>query len=169
MTTYDQKPCEFKYKIDSCSKVVDGDTVDVLIDLGFDVLIRQRVRLLGIDTEESRTRDLTEKVYGKHAKKKLAGWVTKAVECDKDDIEIELRCQERDSVGKYGRALGELWVFEDGIWTNVNKWMCEQGYAVPYVGQNKDDVKEQHMVNRRMLSDRGELIIDETGTFLSSY
>ena len=69
MTTYDQKPCEFKYKIDSCSKVVDGDTVDVLIDLGFDVLIRQRVRLLGIDTEESRTRDLTEKVYGKHAKK----------------------------------------------------------------------------------------------------
>ena len=167
-TTYDQKPCEFKYKIDSCSKVVDGDTVDVLIDLGFDVLIRQRVRLLGIDTEESRTRDLTEKVYGKHAKKQILKWVTKAVESDKDDCEIELRCQERDSVGKYGRALGELWVYEDGIWTNVNKWMCEQGYAVPYVGQNKDDVKEQHMVNRRMLSDRGELIIDETGAFLTS-
>ena len=115
-----------------------------------------------------RTRDLTEKVYGKHAKKQILKWVTKAVESDKDDCEIELRCQERDSVGKYGRALGELWVFEDGIWTNVNKWMCEQGYAVPYVGQNKDDVKEQHMVNRRMLSDRGELIIDETGKFLSS-
>ena len=79
MTTYNQKPCEFKYKIDSCSKVVDGDTVDVLIDLGFDVLIRQRVRLLGIDTEESRTRDLTEKVYGKHAKKQILKWVTKAV------------------------------------------------------------------------------------------
>ena len=168
MTTYDQKPCEFKYKIDSCSKVVDGDTVDVLIDQGFDVLIRQRVRLLGIDTEESRTRDLTEKVYGKHAKKKLAGWVTKAVECDKDDIEIELRCPERDSVGKYGRALGELWVHEDGVWTNVNQWMCEQGYAVPYVGQNKDDVKQHHMLHRKMLSDRGELIIDETGKFLSS-
>ena len=168
MTTYNQKPCEFKYKIDSCSKVVDGDTVDVLIDLGFDVLIRQRVRLLGIDTEESRTRDLTEKVYGKHAKKKLAGWVTKAVECDKDDIEIELRCQERDSVGKYGRALGELWVHEDGVWTNVNQWMCEQGYAVPYVGQNKDDVKQHDMLHRKMLSNRGELIIDETGKFLSS-
>ena len=112
---------------------------------------------------------MTEKVYGKHAKKQILKWVTKAVESDKDDCEIELRCQERDSVGKYGRALGELWVFEDGIWTNVNKWMCEQGYAVPYVGQNKDDVKEQHMVNRRMLSDRGELVIDETGTFLSSY
>ena len=168
MTTYDQKPCEFKYKIDSCSKVVDGDTVDVLIDLGFDVLIRQRVRLLGIDTEESRTRDLTEKVYGKHAKKKLAGWVTKAVECDKDDIEIELRCQERDSVGKYGRALGELGVHEDGVWTNVNKWMCEQGYAVPYVGQNKDDVKQHHRLHRKMLAERGELVIDENGTFLSS-
>jgi micrococcal nuclease len=124
--------------------------------------------LLGIDTEESRTRDLTEKVYGKHAKKKLAGWVTKAVECDKDDIEIELRCQERDSVGKYGRALGELWVHEDGIWTNVNKWMCEQGYAVPYVGQNKDDVKQHHMLHRKMLAERGELVIDETGKFLSS-
>ena len=90
MTTYNQKPCEFKYKIDSCSKVVDGDTVDVLIDLGFDVLIRQRVRLLGIDTEESRTRDTVEKIYGKHAKKKILNWVTKAVESDKDDCEIEL-------------------------------------------------------------------------------
>jgi micrococcal nuclease len=117
--------------------------------------------LLGIDTEESRTRDLTEKVYGKNAKKKLASWVTKAVECDKDDIEIELRCQERDSVGKYGRALGELWVHEDGFWTNVNKWMCDKGYAVPYVGQNKDDVKEQHLANRKMLADRGELVIGE--------
>ena len=77
------------------------------------------------------------------------------------DCEIELRCQERDSVGKYGRALGELWVFEDGIWTNVNKWMCDNAYAVPYVGQNKDDVKEQHMVNRRLLADRGELVIKD--------
>ena len=160
MTTYNQKPCEFKYKIDSCSKVVDGDTVDVLIDLGFDVLIRQRVRLLGIDTEESRTRDLTEKIYGKHAKKKILNWVTKAVASEKDDIEIELRCPEMDSRGKFGRVLGEIWVSEDGNWTNVNQWMCENGHAVPYHGQNKDDIQAQHMVNRSMLADRGELVID---------
>ena len=166
--TYNQNPCEFRYKIDSCSKVVDGDTVDVLIDLGFDVLIRQRVRLLGIDTEESRTSDKTEKIYGKHAKKQILKWVTKAVESDKDDCEIELRCPERDSVGKYGRALGELWVLEDNNWTNVNKWMCENGYAVPYIGQNKNDVKEHHMLHRKMLAERGELVIDEDGTFLTS-
>ena len=161
MTTYNQKSCDFKYRIDSCSKVVDGDTVDVLIDLGFNVLIKQRVRLLGIDTEESRTSDKIEKIYGKHAKKKIVEWVTKAVESDTDDITIELRCQERDAVGKYGRALGELWVSEDGRWTNVNKWMCDNYYAVPYVGQNKDQVKNQHLVNRKLLEDRSELVIQE--------
>ena len=128
MTTYNQKPCEFKYKIDSCSKVVDGDTVDVLIDLGFDVLIRQRVRLLGIDTEESRTRDLTvEKVYGKHAKKKLlTGWVTKAVECDKDDSRdrIDGAKSATRSVNTDAHSVN-FGYHEDGIWTNVNQWMCD--------------------------------------------
>ena len=106
--------------------------------------------------------------HGKHAKKQILKWVTKAVESDKDDCEIELRCPERDSVGKYGRALGELWVLEDNNWTNVNKWMCENGYAVPYVGQNKNDVRDHHMLHRKMLAERGELVIDENGTFLTS-
>ena len=136
--------------------------------MGFDVLIRQRVRLLGIDTEESQTSDNIEKIYVKPAKKQILTWVTKSGESDKDDCEIELRCPERDSVGKYGRALGELWVLEDNNWTNVNKWMCENGYAVPYVGQNKNDVRDHHMLHRKMLAERGELVIDENGTFLTS-
>ena len=158
MTTYSQEPCEFIYKVSSLEKVVDGDTIDVTLDLGFDVCTRQRVRLLGIDTPESRTSDKEEKKFGLLSKKKLKEWCLKAVESEKDDIEIELRCPERDSRGKFGRILAEVWVSEDGVWTNVNKWMCEEGYAVPYVGQNKKDVEELHMINRKKLVDRGEIV-----------
>ena len=136
--TYNQSPCEFRYKIDSCSKVVDGDTVDVLIDLGFDVLIRQRVRLLGIDTEESRTSDKTEKIYGKHAKKQILKWVTKAVESDKDDCEIELRCPERDSVGKYGRTL--VFVYKNRRdMVSINQKMIDTGFVNVYDGGTKKE------------------------------
>ena len=109
------------------------------------------MRLLGIDTPESRTRDLEEKKFGLLSKKKLKEWCLKAVESEKDDIEIELRCPEKDSRGKFGRILAEVWVGEDGNWTNVNKWMCDEGYAVPYVGQNKADVEALHMANREKL------------------
>ncbi len=81
---------------------------------------------------------------------------------DRDDIEIQVRCPEKDSRGKFGRILGEIWVncTEDGHdfngWTNVNKWMCEHGYAVGYWGQNKADVADEHIVNRKMLAESGE-------------
>ena len=139
------------YRVSSLEKVVDGDTIDVSIDLGFDVCTKQRVRLLGIDTPESRTRDLTEKKFGLLSKKKLREWCLKAVASEKDDIEIELRCPEKDSRGKFGRILAEVWVSEDGEWTNVNKWMCDNGFAVPYTGQNKADVEALHMANREKL------------------
>ena len=155
MSTYAQEPCEFIYRVSSLEKVVDGDTIDVTIDLGFDVCTKQRVRLLGIDTPESRTSDKEEKVFGLLSKKKLKEWCLKAVESEKDDIEIELRCPEKDSRGKFGRILAEVWVGEDGQWTNVNKWMCDNGYAVPYVGQNKADVEALHMENRKKLIDAG--------------
>jgi len=158
MTEYSQEPCEFIYKVSSLERVVDGDTIDVTLDLGFDVCTRQRVRLLGIDTPESRTSDVEEKKYGLLSKQKLKEWCLKAVESEKDDIEIELRCPERDSRGKFGRILAEVWVSENGQWTNVNKWMCENGYAVPYVGQNKKDVEELHMINRQKLIDKGEVV-----------
>lgn len=155
--TYEQPKCEFIYKVSSLEKVVDGDTIDVTLDLGFNVCTRQRVRLLGIDTPESRTSDKEEKKYGLLSKNKLKEWCLKAVESDKDDIEMELRCQERDSREKFGRILAEVWVSENGEWTNVNKWMCENGYAVPYVGQNKADVATLHMANRTIIKERGEL------------
>ena len=155
MSTYTQEPCEFIYRVSSLEKVVDGDTIDVTIDLGFDVCTKQRVRLLGIDTPESRTRDLEEKKFGLLSKKKLKEWCLKAVESEKDDIEIQLRCPEADSRGKFGRILAEVWVSEDGEWTNVNKWLCDNGFAVPYTGQNKADVEALHMANREKLRSAG--------------
>ena len=145
---YAERHCPFVYKVSAIEKIVDGDTVDVVIDLGFDVATRQRVRLLGIDTPESRTRDLEEKKFGLLSKKKLKQWCLKAVESEKDDIELEIRCEEADSRGKFGRVLAEIWVTEDGRATNVNKWLCDEGYAVPYVGQNKTDVEALHLQNR---------------------
>ena len=117
---------------------------------------------MGIDTPESRTRNLNEKVYGLLSKKHLKEWVHWAVMSDRDDIEIQIRCPEKDSRGKFGRILGEVWVncTEDGHdfggWTNVNKWMCENGYAVGYWGQNKEDVEGEHIANRKMLAESGE-------------
>ena len=155
--SYSTEPCNFKYNVSSLEKVVDGDTIDVVINLGFDVCTKQRVRLLGIDTPESRTRDLEEKKFGLLSKKMLKQWCLKAVESEKDDIEIQLRCPEADSRGKFGRILAEIWVSEDGVWTNVNKWMCDNNYAVPYLGQNKADVEALHMVNRQKIIERGEI------------
>tara|TARA_B100000513_G_scaffold82831_1_gene34025 strand:- start:2 stop:535 length:534 start_codon:yes stop_codon:yes gene_type:complete len=156
-----EEPCEFIYNVTTVEKVIDGDTIDAVIDLGFDVRFCGRVRLLGIDTPESRTRHKNEKVYGKLSKWALSSWVHWAIMDDRDDIEMQLRCPEADSRGKFGRILGEIWVncTQDGHkfngWTNVNKWMCESGYAVGYSGQNKDDVKGEHWKNRLYLEEQG--------------
>ena len=152
--SYSSPECTFKYRVSSLEKVVDGYTIDVNIDLGFDVCTKQRVRLLGIDTPESRTSDAEEKEFGLLSKKKLKEWCMKAVASDNDDIEIELRCPEADSRGKFGRVLAEVWVCEDGEWTNVNKWMCDNGYAVPYAAQNKSEVEALHMANRVRVRDQ---------------
>jgi micrococcal nuclease len=156
MSAYNVEACNYKYRISALEKVVDGDTIDVCIDLGFDVLTRQRVRLLGIDTPESRTSDAEEKKFGLLSKKKLKEWCLKAVASEKDDIEIELRCPEADSRGKFGRILAEVWV-HDGEWVNVNKWLCDEGYAVPYGAENKALVQDLHMANRKKLIERGEV------------
>jgi micrococcal nuclease len=146
----------YNYRIKAVERVVDGDTIDVAIDLGFDVCTSQRVRLLGIDTPESRTSDKEEKKFGLLSKKKMKEWCLKAVASDKDDIEMEIRCPEADSRGKFGRVLAEVWVREDGVWTNVNKWMCDNGYAVPYTGQNKADVQALHLANRERVASQLE-------------
>ena len=154
-----EEPCEFIYSITAIEKVVDGDTVDAVIDLGFDVRFCGRIRLLGIDTPESRTRDLEEKFYGKLSTAALKSWLHWAIMSDRDDIEIKLRCPEADSRGKFGRILGELWIncTADGQefsgWTNLNKWMCESGYAVGYFGGSKEEIEAEHMKNRKLLEE----------------
>ena len=119
-------------------KVIDGDTVDVDIDLGFGVwLHKERVRLFGIDTPESRTRDLEEKKYGLAAKEYLTGMLD-------DDGGIILKTH-KDKTGKFGRILGEIFV--DGI--NINKKMCTKGHAVEYYGQSKTLIEQAHLKNRK--------------------
>ena len=144
---YGEYACDHVYAVASVDHVVDGDTVDVVLDLGFDILHRCRVRLLGIDTPESRTRKKNEKVYGLLAK----GELCKALELGK----VELRCQASNSRGKFGRVLGELWVYENGEARNINRRLCEDGYAAPYEGQNKIEIHEAHMLNREALASRG--------------
>jgi len=143
---YDQGVCNFIYRVKSVERVIDGDTIDVVLDLGFDTMTKQRVRMLGIDTPESRTRDLEEKKYGLLSKKILKDFVRKSKE-DKDAW-IELRCKERDSRGKFGRVLAEVWYIHDDTKININKHMCDEGFAVPYIGQNKSLVESLHLENR---------------------
>jgi len=132
---------EYKCKI---KKVVDGDTVDIDIDLGFGVwLLDQRVRLYGIDTPESRTRDKVEKIYGLLAKEFLKTMLGK---------EGTLKTH-KDAKGKFGRILGEFIVFdpEKDSWRSVNQIMIDKHLAVEYYGQSKEDIEEQHLKNRELV------------------
>ena len=132
---------EYKARI---RKFIDGDTVDVDIDLGFDIILHnQRIRLYGIDTPESRTRDKEEKFYGKLA----ASFLKK--QCKKG-TRIALRTY-LDKKGKYGRILGEIII--DGV--NVNQLMVEEHMAVEYYGQSKIDIHKGHMFNRQELNRAG--------------
>tara|TARA_R100001369_G_scaffold20786_1_gene38160 strand:+ start:64 stop:486 length:423 start_codon:yes stop_codon:yes gene_type:complete len=126
------------------TRVVDGDTVDVILDLGFSILHKCRVRLYGIDTPESRTRDKDEKVRGKLASKFLQD----AIDNGK---KVVLRSKLKDSKGKYGRVLGEIVV--DNI--NINASMIENYLAVAYFGQSKDDIEAEHLINRKKLIEMG--------------
>jgi len=130
-------------------KVVDGDTVDVDIDLGFGVWLRnERVRIMGIDTPESRTRDKVEKVFGLLAKKKLKEMLQgKVVLHTFKDRSGE------DAKGKFGRILGDFWT-PMGMATER---LIDGGYAVAYHGENKELVQEQHMKNRERLIAEGQV------------
>jgi len=132
---------EYRVKV---VKIVDGDTVDVDIDLGFGVwLKKERIRMFGIDTPESRTRDLDEKKYGLMAK----DYITRLLD---DEGGIVLKTH-KDAEGKYGRILGELWRTTDFADTSINDLMIKNHHAVSYHGQSKDDIAEQHIVNRGLV------------------
>ena len=132
-------------------KVVDGDTVDVDIDLGFGVtLTDERVRIMGIDTPESRTRDKVEDLFGEAAKARLK-------ELMKDGgklITTEDRKGE-DMKGKFGRILGDFKVDYNGEMKKVTEIMTEEGHCVPYFGGSKEETQAAHMVNRTRLLNEG--------------
>ena len=136
----------------SCTvdRVVDGDTIDVILDLGFDIMFRSRVRLYGIDTPESRTRNKDEKVRGKMA----GSFLKDAVD---NGIKVVIETKLKDSRGKYGRVLGNVIV--DGV--NINQVMIDNYLAVAYFGQSKDDIEAEHLVNRQKLIELGQFIPKE--------
>jgi micrococcal nuclease len=118
----------YEYYVRKVENVVDGDTIDVLIDLGFDILFQSRVRLAGIDTPESRTRDLVEKALGLESKEYLKKHL-------KDAKSIIIKTEKMNSTEKFGRILG--WLYVNGETVSVNDMMINDGYAWGYMGDAK--------------------------------
>lgn len=118
----------YEYYVRKVENVVDGDTIDVLIDLGFDILFQSRVRLAGIDTPESRTKDLAEKALGLESKEYLKKHL-------KDAKSVVIKTEKMDSSEKYGRILG--WVYVNGDTESLNDKMINDGYAWGYMGDTK--------------------------------
>ena len=142
-----QDPFLYRCKI---QRIVDGDTVDVNIDLGFDIWLRkERVRIAGIDTPESRTRDKVEKIFGKAATAHAHTIIPEGSEC--------LIRTHRDKKGKYGRTMGDFILEDDSYYTSR---MIQSHHAVEYHGQSKDDIKAAHLKNREILVESGEITVD---------
>jgi|TARA_B100001287_G_scaffold190536_1_gene160960 micrococcal nuclease len=139
------KPSPYSYRVKSIKKIIDGDTFDCIMDLGFDVLLEARVRMMGIDTPESRTRDLEEKKFGLLAKEYLTE------KLDTEDIIVTTEVD--NEKGKFGRILG--WVWCNGV--NINNQMIDEHMAVAYHGQSKDDIEQQHLANRTILQEQGKV------------
>lgn len=135
----------YEYRVKSVLNVVDGDTIDVDIDLGFDISITKRVRLAGIDTPESRTSDKAEKVLGLEVKNLLKETLKKATT-------VVIRTEKPDSSEKYGRVLG--WLFIDGAEQSFNEAMIASGYAWEYMGETK--VKDFDLLKQRRAASQGK-------------
>jgi len=132
---------EYSCKVE---RVVDGDTVDVVLNLGFDIMYKSRIRLYGIDTPESRTRNLDEKARGKMA----GAFLKNAIDSGK---KVVIQTKLKDSRGKFGRVLGNIIV--DGI--NINQLMINNHHAAAYFGQSKEDIEAIHDANRTKLMKLG--------------
>ena len=138
-----RKSC-YNFRVTEINKVVDGDTIDVTIDQGFDLYKKERVRRAGVDTPEKRTRDLEEKALGLDATE----WMKKNLEgaIDGDD-ELTIRTELKGGVGKYGRLLGWLYVGDEEI--SLNELMIQEGYAWAYDGgTKKKDFEELREIRR---------------------
>jgi len=134
-------------------KVVDGDTVDVDIDLGFGIVLSdERVRVAGIDTPESRTRDKEEKKFGLAAKARVKQLLGKTCV-----LKTQINKDGEDMKGKFGRILGDFSVYDSATdsWRMITEVLISEGHAVPYHGQNKEDVQKAHLANRVKLLEDG--------------
>ena len=135
-------------------KVVDGDTVDVDIDLGFGVwLHNERVRIMGIDTPESRTSDKLEKVFGLAAKERLISLLGEDAILD-----TQVSKKGEDMKGKFGRILGNFRTLAGEHCADI---LIEEGHAVGYTGGSKEDIQAQHLANRQRLIDEGTVVVPE--------
>ena len=138
-----RKSC-YNFRVVKINRVVDGDTIDVTIDLGFDLYKKERVRVAGVDTPEKRTRNLEEKALGIDA----TGWLKgKLEETIKGDEELTVRTELKGGVGKYGRLLGWLYVGDSDL--SLNEQMITEGYAHAYDGGTKNMDLEALRVIRR--------------------
>ena len=138
-----RKSC-YNFRVIKINKVVDGDTIDVTIDLGFDLLKKERVRIAGVDTPEKRTRNLEEKALGIDATEWLKARLNDTI---KGDDELLIRTELVGGVGKYGRLLGWLYIGESSI--SINEQMITEGYAWEYDGGKKQkDFEELREVRR---------------------
>ena len=143
---------EYRAKI---LKVIDGDTVDVDIDLGFGVVLTdERVRMMGIDTPESRTRDKIEKKFGLASKARL-----KEILGNETILQTQINRNGEDMKGKFGRILGDFQIELDGETKLATQVLVEEGHAVPYFGGSKEEIREQHMINRKRLIDEEVVIM----------
>ena len=138
-----RKSC-YNFRVVKINRVVDGDTIDVTIDLGFDLLKKERVRIAGVDTPEKRTRDKEEKVLGIDA----TNWMKEHLEgAIKGGEELIIRTELKGGVGKYGRLLGWLYINDDIV--SLNEQMIKEGYAWEYDGgTKKKDFDELKKIRR---------------------
>ena len=143
MTPPSRKSC-YNFRVIEINRVLDGDTIDVTIDLGFDLYKKERVRVAGVDTPEKRTRDDEEKALGYDATHWLEGRLKGAIEGDDDLI---IRTELDGGVGKYGRLLGWLYIGDSDL--SLNEQMIEEGYAWAYDGgTKKKDFEELREIRR---------------------
>ena len=138
-----RKSC-YNFRVTKINRVVDGDTIDVTIDLGFDLHKKERVRIAGVDTPEKRTRNLEEKELGIDATNWLKDKLTETI---KGDDELVIRTELKGGVGKYGRLLGWLYVGDDDF--SLNEQMITEGYAWSYDGGTKQKNFEDLRAVRR--------------------
>ena len=144
MTPPSRKSC-YNFRVTEINRVVDGDTIDVTIDLGFDLFKKERVRVAGVDTPEKRTRNLEEKALGIDA----TNWLKKQLEDTiNGDDELIIRTELKGGVGKYGRLLGWLYIGDEEV--SINEQMIDEGYAWSYDGGTKQkDFEELREIRRQ--------------------